>query len=312
MPNRSDVEARERELLEVQPALLGGSIVTFDDLFVRIARGGGGETRPVATEAQRALIVRRALAGHSLNGLGPSARFGGFADALLSTVGELESGLLDPNDLDGELAALYAAYRAELDRLGLWDRDLLRRHAANRVLSELDAWAGEPVFAYGFEDLTGAEWALLEALAGRGEVTVSMPYEPGRAAFASLRRTWKISALSPTAASRNCLRHSSRSPSLRSRTSSARCSPTPGRQGRRSTARSGSSRAPGSAVRSSSSAKSCSACCGPASPPKRSGSSARRSTAGRRRCRRRCSPSACPMRSRRTPASTRRRTARRS
>jgi ATP-dependent helicase/nuclease subunit B len=189
VPNRSDVEARERELLEVQPALLGGSIVTFDDLFVRIARSGGDETRPVATEAQRALIVRRALAGHSLNGLGPSARFGGFADALLSTVGELESGLLDPNDLDGELAALYAAYRAELDRLGLWDRDLLRRHAANRVAGELDAWAGEPVFAYGFEDLTGAEWALLEALAGRGEVTVSMPYEPGRAAFASLQRT---------------------------------------------------------------------------------------------------------------------------
>ena len=31
VPNRSDVEERERELLEIQPALLGGSIVTFDD-----------------------------------------------------------------------------------------------------------------------------------------------------------------------------------------------------------------------------------------------------------------------------------------
>jgi len=188
VPNRSDVEERERELLEIQPALLGGSIVTFDDLFKRIARGGS-ESRQVATEAQRALIVRRALAGQSLNGLGRSARFGGFADALLSTVGELESGLLDPNDLEGELAGLYAAYRAELDRLNLWDRDLLRRHAADRVAGELDAWGGEPVFAYGFEDLTGAEWALLQALAGRSEVTVSMPYEPGRTAFASLRRT---------------------------------------------------------------------------------------------------------------------------
>ena len=188
VPNRSDVERVERDLLDIQPALLGGSIGTFDDLFKRLARGGG-ESRPVATEAQRALIVRRALAGQSLNGLGRSARFGGFADALLATVGELESGLLDPNDLDGELAALYAAYRAELDRLGMWDRDLLRRRAAERVSGELDAWTGEPVFAYGFEDLTGAEWALLEALAGRCDVTVSMPYEPGRAAFASLRRT---------------------------------------------------------------------------------------------------------------------------
>ena len=188
VPNRSDVERVERDLLELQPALLAGSIGTFDDLFKRIARRGA-DTRPVATEAQRALIVRRALAGRSLNGLGRSARFGGFADALLATVAELESGLLDPNDLEGELAALYAAYRAELDRLNLWDRDLLRRHAAERVAGELDAWSGEPVFAYGFEDLTGAEWALLQALAGRTDVTVSMPYEPGRPAFASLTRT---------------------------------------------------------------------------------------------------------------------------
>jgi ATP-dependent helicase/DNAse subunit B len=188
VPNRSDVEERERELLALQPALLAGWIGTFDDLFKRIARSGL-ESRRVASDSQRALIVRRALAGRSLNGLGRSARFGGFADALLSTLGELESGLLDPNDLDGELGSLYAAYRAELDRLGLWDEDLLRRHAAERVANELDAWKGQPVFAYGFEDLTGAEWALLQALAGRSEVTVSIPYEPGRTAFVSLART---------------------------------------------------------------------------------------------------------------------------
>src|SRR6266545_1230370 len=188
VPNRSDVERVERDLLELQPALLGGSIGTFDDLFRRIARRGG-EARPVATEAQRTLIVRRALAGQSLNGLGRSARFGGFADALLATVAELESGLLDPNELEGELAALYAAYRGELDRLGLWDRDLLRRHAAGLVANDLSSWSGEPVFAYGFEDLTGAEWSLLQALAGRADVTVSIPYEPGRPAFASLSRT---------------------------------------------------------------------------------------------------------------------------
>jgi len=195
VPNRSDVERVERDLLEIQPALFAGEIGTFDDLFRQLARGGG-ESMRVATPAQRALVVRRALAGHSLNGLGRSARFGGFADALLAVLAELESGLLDPNDLDGELATLYAAYRAELDRLGLWDQDLLRRRAAERLAGELDAWNGEPVFAYGFEDLTGAEWALLQALAGRGEVTVSMPYEPGRPAFASLTRTMNdLSAL---------------------------------------------------------------------------------------------------------------------
>jgi len=55
--------------------------------------------------------------------------------------------------------------------------------------SDFAAWNDEPVYAYGFEDLTGAQWALLEALAGRTDVSVSLPYEPGRPVFASLRRT---------------------------------------------------------------------------------------------------------------------------
>ena len=62
VPNRSDVDRVERELLASCGALLGGQIGTFDDLFRRLARDGG-EHRPVATDAQRALIVRRALAG---------------------------------------------------------------------------------------------------------------------------------------------------------------------------------------------------------------------------------------------------------
>jgi ATP-dependent helicase/DNAse subunit B len=190
VPIRSDVDRVERELLAMRPALLGGSVGTFDDVFDRIARGGGA-TRPVASDAERALIVKRTVGAvrARMNGLGQSARFGGFTDALLQCIGELESGLLEPADLDGDVAELYAAYRAELDRLGLWDRDLLRQRAAERLASELEAWDGSPVFAYGFEDLTAAEWALLEALAGRTDVTVSIPYEPGRAAFAALGRT---------------------------------------------------------------------------------------------------------------------------
>jgi hypothetical protein len=190
VPNRSDVQQAERDLIELQPALLGGTIGTFDDVFRAIARSGG-QSRPVASDAQQTLIARRAVASvrARMNGLGRSARFSGFADALLGAVSDLEAGLLDPVDLEGDLSALYHAYLVELDRLGLWDRQLLRRHAAERVAGDLAAWHGEPVFAHGFEDLTGAEWALLEALAGRTEVTVSLPYEPGRAAFASLRRT---------------------------------------------------------------------------------------------------------------------------
>src|SRR6266513_1842844 len=146
VPNRSDVDRVERELLASCGALLGGQIGTFDDLFRRLARDGG-EHRPVATDAQRALIVRRALARAPLNGWTRSARFAGFADALSSTLGELESGLVDPAELEGDLAGLYGEYRAELDGLGLWDRDLQRRAAGERVAGEFGAWDGRPVFA---------------------------------------------------------------------------------------------------------------------------------------------------------------------
>lgn len=188
VPNRAEVDRVERDLLAARPALLGGTIGTFDDLFGEIAGAGGSAVR-VATDAQRTLVVRRVLARASLNGLGPSARFSGFGDSLLAVLSELESGLVGPEDLEGDLALLYAAYRQELEALGLWDRDLERLYAVERVEGELSAWDGRPVLAYGFEDLTGAQWALLQALAGRVDVTVSLPYEPGRPAFASLGRT---------------------------------------------------------------------------------------------------------------------------
>src|SRR5689334_7788824 len=184
VPNRPDVDRAERELLRRSGALVGGTIGTFDDLFARIARGNGAH-RPVISQAQRTLLLRRLTS----RAQGRSARFSGYADSLGSTLSELESALLEPGELEGELADLYAAYREELDRLGLWDRELERRHAAGRAAGDLAAWDPRPVYAYGFEDLTGAEWALLEALAARAEVTVSLPYEPGRDAFASLSRT---------------------------------------------------------------------------------------------------------------------------
>jgi ATP-dependent helicase/DNAse subunit B len=188
VPTRSDVDRVERELLAGAGCLFGGTIGTFDDLFERILRDDTGRL-PVATEAQRLLLVRAAIGSCSLNGLGRSARFGGFADALLQAIAELESGLLEPEALDGDLARLYAAYRAQLDAVGLWDRDLLRAGAVRRLETDLAAWNRQPVYAYGFEDLTAAEWRLVETLAGRTDVTVSLPYEAGRPAFEALRGT---------------------------------------------------------------------------------------------------------------------------
>jgi ATP-dependent helicase/nuclease subunit B len=188
VPNRPDVDWAERELLARSPALLGGSIVTFPLLF-RLIADRHPEPRRVLSEPQQALVLRGVINKTSLNGLTESARSTGFVDALRGAIGEVESGLVSPDDLQGPLARLYASYREELERLGVWDRHLLRAAAAERLAADLGAWDGRPVFAYGFEDLTAAEWMLLETLSGRTEVTVSLPYEPGRPAFEWLRET---------------------------------------------------------------------------------------------------------------------------
>src|SRR4051812_49438423 len=75
VPNRPDVDRAERELLTRTGALVGGSIGTFDDLFERIARGNGAH-RPVVTEAQRSLLLRRG-AGRARGGPGRPGRVGG-------------------------------------------------------------------------------------------------------------------------------------------------------------------------------------------------------------------------------------------
>ena len=188
VPNRLDVDRVERDLIRRRPALLAGTIGTFDDLFRAIA-DDAREGPAIASDTQRGLAIRRAVAARELEDLRSSASTPGFADTLLQTIGEIESALVDPRGLEGELPQLVDAYRDELARLGLRDRDGVRREAVERLRGDLGAWGGSPVFAYGFEDLTGAEWALLEALAARTEVTVSIPYEPARAAFAALSRT---------------------------------------------------------------------------------------------------------------------------
>ena len=108
VPNRSDVDRVERDLLARCGCLLGGSIGTFDDLFERLVADDPA-AGALATDAQRALVVAPRGRGGALERArrAPRARAASPTRSL-STLGELESGLLDPGDLDGELAALHA------------------------------------------------------------------------------------------------------------------------------------------------------------------------------------------------------------
>ena len=88
VPDRSDVDRVERELVARHGCVFGGSIGTFDDVFERIA--SPARRRPLATDAQQQLRSGAPSARASLNGLSASARSAGFADALREAIRELQ------------------------------------------------------------------------------------------------------------------------------------------------------------------------------------------------------------------------------
>lgn len=189
VPNRPDADTFERDLLLRRGAVMGGTVGTFDDLFDQVRARCGEAVRPL-TDTQRRLVVQQVVGAAELGELAVSARFAGFADALASLSDELATAMLDPEPEGGsalELVRLVRAYREHTERAGLApDRAGLRARAATLLESRLDAWDGRPVLAYGFEDMTVAQVRALRALAARGPVIVSLPYESGRPAYAAV------------------------------------------------------------------------------------------------------------------------------
>ena len=280
----------ERELLARRPALSSPGRSAHSTTSSSASRRPAARPRPLRRRAAR---VRRPPRDRR-RGAERARRVGAVAAASptrsLETIAEVESACSSPDDLDGDARrALRGVPRGARPRSALVDRELLRRIAVERLQSDLDAWHGEPVFAYGFEDLTGAQWALLEALAGAHGRQRVAAVRAGRARRS--RRCGappRISRVSPAARIEELPPRYARVARIpRSRISSARSSPTRRRRRSRSTARFASSRAPARAARSSSSARSCSRSCAPARRPSRSASSARASSAGGRRSRRR-------------------------
>ena len=110
VPNRADVDRVERDLLRRVGALLGGldRDVRRPVPRARARRRGRRVRWPETT--QRTLIARRALAAHARShGLDRSARFAGFADALLGVARGARGGaagrsLARAVSVDGDLA----------------------------------------------------------------------------------------------------------------------------------------------------------------------------------------------------------------
>jgi ATP-dependent helicase/DNAse subunit B len=213
VPTRADAEHYLRELAGEQAAM-GVRVERFAGLFAEaVRRAGAGEAVIGAVARERVLETIAARAG------GPSAP--GLVSALGELIAELQARRVTPARLnqalsswraaDGEaahpvehpgahrLGRLFADYRAALAQLGRVDAEQSAVHALDALRERPALWGLTPVLIYGFDDLTRLQLDAIETL-GRvvgTQVTVSLAYEPGRAAFAG--RAASFHALAPLA-----------------------------------------------------------------------------------------------------------------
>ncbi len=204
VPAFQDVEHAQRELAE-RGAVFGASVLRFDRLFGEVARRAGHSER-VASDVQRELIVEGAVRRAKLELLAESAAQPGFVRAAARFVAELGRSRVEPARFtqalrawaaDGpraryaeEVAAIYRGYRDGLDAAGLADPELFAWRALSALRREPARWGATPLFVYGFDDFDPLQLDALETIGGErycgADVSVSLPYEPGRAAFMAL------------------------------------------------------------------------------------------------------------------------------
>ncbi len=216
VPTAADVEPYQRELA-ASGGVFGGEVLTFSRLLGLIARRAGFRGRRLGFVA-RERVVEAVVAGARLRVLGTSAATPGFARAAGRLFAELGQALIAPGrftagmrrwaaetapgraDYAEDVAELYAAYRRRLERLGRVDAEGFAWGALDALRADPARWGGRPVFLYGFDDLTPIQLDAVETLvrACEAEVTLSLTFEPGRAAFAA--RAGTVETLRPLAA----------------------------------------------------------------------------------------------------------------
>ena len=211
VPTRTDVDYYLRELAGAEAAV-GVRVVVFEDAMEELVLRAG------VREPVLGKLARERLIGTLAEVSGERAR-PGFSRALGDLFSELQmrrvapqrlAGALDAGLGDGgaalgfDLTAAYGSYLRRLERLGRLDEEQRALRALDRLRERPHLWsppggAPTPVLFYGFDDLTLLQLDAIETL-GRlvdAEVTVSLPYEAGRVAFAGRAGTFQ--ALVPLA-----------------------------------------------------------------------------------------------------------------
>jgi ATP-dependent helicase/DNAse subunit B len=215
VPTADDARHFERELAADGVGLL--SVLTFEGLVGVIAQRAGYAQRRLSA-LQRERVLAGVLVRLDLDALRQSARGAGFQTAAGELIAELQRSLVTPQRFTTALRAwaaqdvrrapftrdvgrIYAEYARELDRRDRADGERFAWRAIDALREGgPSAWGREPVFVYGFDDLTPLERDAIETLSRIPgvRVTVSLTYEPGRAALVA--RAESVEELRPLAA----------------------------------------------------------------------------------------------------------------
>jgi len=213
VPTSADSAHYSRELAGEGAVL--GSVLTFSGLAAEIAARTGYAGRRLSL-LQRERVLERAVAGVEFDALRQAAATTGFPAAAGELIAELQRSLVTPQRFAAamrtwaeqdprraayarDVAAIYRAYAAALERLGRVDAELFAWRALDALRAAPGRWGPEPVFFYGFDDLHPLERDAIETLARvvGVEVTVSLTYEAGRTALAA--RAEAVEELRPLA-----------------------------------------------------------------------------------------------------------------
>jgi ATP-dependent helicase/DNAse subunit B len=216
VPTRADAEHYLRELAG-DAAAIGVRVERFAGLLSEIASRAGIAEPALGGLARDRLL--EALAAELWAGSGDATRGRagrrGFVRALGELFSELQARRVAPVRLEralerlraadglagqrSQLGSAYAAYRGELERLRRLDAEQRAARALDALRERPSLWRGTAVAFYGFDDLTPLQLDAIETLGAviDAHVTVSLAYEPGRAAFAG--RAGSFHALAPLA-----------------------------------------------------------------------------------------------------------------
>jgi ATP-dependent helicase/DNAse subunit B len=213
VPTAGDARHYTREL--AGDGVVLGSVLTFVGLASEIARRAHYAGQRLSA-LQRERVLRQVVHDAPLSALGRSAAAPGFAVAAGGLIAELQRSLVTPQrfaqalrtwaaedprraDYAQDLATLYRDYVRALERLGRVDAELYAWRALDALRAAPGRWGADPVFFYGFDELTALERDAVETLSriAGAEVTVSLTYEPGRAALAA--RAEAVQELRPLA-----------------------------------------------------------------------------------------------------------------